>query len=177
MIFHEFLVKICISVGRAVRCDQKLCIFKIRCIDRNQFDLYRPLGKTAYLFSYIPGNFFLLCLHRRFLFLFQTSCHTSGTHVWHPFWHRNLCFLKLHSFFHCLRIIICGFPLYNTDRIGRAGRKTVSQSVTVIIPYQFRLAIYHGNSPFVAGSCTGTAAVAFLFLNVYDLSYHDIISP
>ena len=170
-------MKTCISVGSTVCRDQKLCIFKIWCIDRNQFDLYGPLGKAACLFPCILGNFFLLCLHRRFLLFIKASCHTSGAHVWLPCWHRGLCFLKLHSFFHCLRVIICGFPLYNADRIGRAGRKTVSQSVTVIIPDQFRLATSHDNSSFVAGSCTGTTAVAFLFLNVYDLSYHDIISP
>ena len=47
MIFDQSFVKVSVSVGGAVGCNQQSGTVKIRCVDRGRLNLNRPLGKAA----------------------------------------------------------------------------------------------------------------------------------
>ena len=59
------------------------------------------------------------------------------------------------------------------DRIRRTGRKTVSKSIAVIVADQLCFSVDHCDRTFLTGSRTCAAAVAFLFINFYDGSFHN----
>ena len=79
-----------------------------------------------------------------------------------------------HMLFHRFGVICSGFPLYKRDGAGRAGGETVAQTVTVVVAQQSGFSIYHADSSFVTGGRAESAAVTFLFVDLNDLSYHNI---
>ena len=163
MTFDKFLVESSISICRAVCCDQQLRAVKIWCIYRHQLDLHRPLGETAGL------------LHRYALAAFTFTMFDlpglgSRTATGKCF---SLCLhLFLLIFQNCGFVISCCFPLHKGNGSCGACRQTVAQAITVVIPHQLGLAIHHGDGSFMTGIGAGTAAVAFLLIDLYDPSFH-----
>ena len=70
-------------------------------------------------------------------------------------------------------LVGCGFPLFKSDSPRRAFGKTVSHAVAVIVADEFRFAVYHGDSSFVACGHAGAAAVTFFPIDMNDLPFHN----
>lgn len=70
-------------------------------------------------------------------------------------------------------IVSGGFPFHKGDGACRAGGETVSQTVAVIIPQEFRFSVYHADGSFMAGLGAQTTAVTFFFINFNNFSYHN----
>ena len=66
-----------------------------------------------------------------------------------------------------------GFTHFKADGIGGAGGQAVAQTIAVVFAGENGFAIYHFDGAFVAGSCTGTAAVTFFLIDFDDFSKHD----
>ena len=75
-------------------------------------------------------------------------------------------------FLHSLFIISGGFALHKGDSAGGAMGQAVAEAIAVVIPHQFGLAVDHGDSTFVAGIGTGTAAVAFIGIDLDNFANH-----
>ena len=75
-------------------------------------------------------------------------------------------------FLHSLFIISGGFALHKGDSAGGAMGQAVAEAIAVVIPHQFGLAVDHGNSTFVAGIGAGTAAVAFIGIDLDNFANH-----
>ena len=71
-----------------------------------------------------------------------------------------------------LLVIGGGFPLHKRDGAGGAGGQAIAQAVTVIVPQQPGFAGHHADGAFVACFGTQAAAVAFVFIDLYDLANH-----
>jgi hypothetical protein len=69
-------------------------------------------------------------------------------------------------------IIGRGFPLLEGDRTHRTGGQTVSQTVTVIFPQKFGLAVHHADGTFVAGFGTQAAADTDIFIDLDNFTFH-----
>ena len=73
------------------------------------------------------------------------------------------------------RLIVCECILFDeADRAGWTGRQAVAQTIAVIIAQELGLAVYHADRAFVAGLGTETAAVAFLFVDLNNSSFHMV---
>ena len=75
-------------------------------------------------------------------------------------------------FLHSLFIISGGFALHKGDSAGGAMGQAVAEAIAVVIPHQFGLAVDHGDSTFVAGIGAGTAAVAFIGIDLDNFANH-----
>ena len=78
-------------------------------------------------------------------------------------------FMRFDRFF----IVGCSFPLFKGDSPRRTFGETVSHAVAVIVADELRLAVYHGDSAFVACSHACAAAVAFFPIDMNDLPFHN----
>ena len=63
-------------------------------------------------------------------------------------------------------------PLLEGDGPGGAGGQAVPQPVAVVLPGETGLAVDHLNGALVAGGSAGAAAVAFIFVDLDDPSFH-----
>ena len=75
-------------------------------------------------------------------------------------------------FLHSLFIISGGFALHKGDSAGGAMGQAVAEAIAVVIPHQFGLTVDHGDSTFVAGIGAGTAAVAFIGIDLDNFANH-----
>ena len=80
--------------------------------------------------------------------------------------------LFLLCFFHCFFVVFGSFPFFKSDRTGGTAGQTVAETVTEIFPDQLSFAIDDVDSSFMARLGAETAAVAFLFVYMYDLPNH-----
>ena len=79
-------------------------------------------------------------------------------------------------FFHCLFVIGGSFSLNKGYGVRWAGWKTISKTIAIIVTHKLCFAVHHAYCAFVAGFCTSTTAVALFFVNVDDLTDHNIPS-
>lgn len=147
----EISVGICGTVCR----NENVSILKVRRSHAGKLDLHRPLGKLAG--TDCPGCR-LSVLH-----LLGTHSRASG---------ERLCFRQfLRTLNGCL--VICRrLSLFKRNRIHGTRRQAIAQPVTEMLPHQNCLAVNDVDCTLVASLCTGTAAVAFVPVNVDDFSYH-----
>ena len=75
-------------------------------------------------------------------------------------------------FFHSRFIIFRCFPFLKGNGTCGTLREAIPQSVTEMFSHQFCFSINDINGTFVAGICTGAAAIAFFFIDSNNLSYH-----
>ncbi len=68
------------------------------------------------------------------------------------------------------------FALDKMDGIHRAGGQAVAETIAVIVAQELGLAVHDADSPLVAGRRARAAAVALFFVNVDDLTDHNIPS-
>ena len=68
-------------------------------------------------------------------------------------------------------------PLLKGDRTGRTYRQAVPETVAVIVTEQPCFSIRYADGAFMAGSCAKTASVAFFFINLDYLPFHDSFLP
>jgi hypothetical protein len=76
------------------------------------------------------------------------------------------------AFLHGAFVVFLRFAFLKADRVRRAGRQAVSETVAIIVAEELGLSVYHADCPFVAGFCAQTAAVTFLFINSNNFSNH-----
>ena len=111
---------------------------EIGSFDWNKLDLYRPLRQMARDGSIWKRSRIFLLMGN----LFGIGSRTSA-------WQLCCLFFCLCSF-DSLFIISCRFSFYERNRIYGAGRKAVSQPITIIITEQLCLSIDHANGSFMA---------------------------
>ena len=170
-----------VSIGRAVRCNQQFGPIKVGGVDRNQFDLHRPLGKLRPQHRHVLPCRFRLMLHLAHLAAGAAVVHLRHRLVEHAAGRAagaaaqrllgGCGFLAL-VFLHSLFIISGGFALHKGDSAGGAMGQAVAEAIAVVIPHQFGLTVDHGDSTFVAGIGAGTAAVAFIGIDLDNFANH-----
>ena len=175
-----------VSIGRAVRCNQQFGPIKVGGVDRNQFDLHRPLGKLRPQHRHVLPCRFRLMLHLAHLAAGAAVVHLRRRLVEHAAGRAagaaaqrllgGCGFLAL-VFLHSLFIISGGFALHKGDSAGGAMGQAVAEAIAVVVPQKLRLSIYNTNCSLVAGIGTDAAAVAFLLINVNDSSNHKTLPP
>ena len=69
-------------------------------------------------------------------------------------------------------IVGSGFPLHETDGVGGAGWQAVAQPVAIVVAYQARLAVDHGDGALVARVDAQAAAGALVLVDVNNLAEH-----
>ena len=73
------------------------------------------------------------------------------------------------------RLIVCECILFDeADRAGWTGRQSVALTIAVIVAQQLGLAVYHADRALMAGLGSETAAVAFLFVDLNNSSFHMV---
>ena len=75
-------------------------------------------------------------------------------------------------FLHSLFIISGGFALDERDGTGRADRQAVAEAVAVVVAHKLGLSVHEADGTLMAGSDTGTTAIAFFFVYMNDFTYH-----
>ena len=165
MPLDKFFMEGCISICRTVCRDQKTGTVKIWCLWRRQFDLYRPVSKTA------DTRSLCRCRHFRRILMCNGFCHAARAYKW--LW------LFLGCFHACLDsdfVVICRFSFNDMDGIHRTMRQTVAKSVAIVVFDEFCLAVYDLNGSLVAGCRTCATSITFFFFNMNNLSSHDLCS-
>ena len=130
-------------------------------IDGRQLDLYRPLTQLA---RYLPG-----AGGREGFITMDGPAHAAGAAAGQG--SGRLLLGRLGSQ-HGSVVVGRSFPLFKRDGSGGAGGQTIAQPVTVVLPGQFGLTVYHLDGALVAGGGTQAAAVAQGLVNFYDLAFH-----
>ena len=148
----------CIGIGRTVRSDQQIRTVKIGGIHRDQLDLTGPLAQLG---------------HRRFvrggLLLFRHK-------LPQPLPGASAGLFRLLVGLHRLFIIGGSLPLHKGNGSGGTCRKAVAQAITVIVPHQLGLTVYHADGALMAGRSTGAAAIALFCINMNDPTNHSSCS-
>lgn len=132
-----------IGIRGAVGGDEQLCIFIIGRLDRDEFDLYRPLAQLRFCGGRRRCGGLGSSVRLQLPCLGARAAAGQGSCI----------FVFLMSLDR-LGIVCGGFPLHEADRVCRTGRKAVSQAVTVIVSQQTGFPVHHADCPFVAGFCT-----------------------
>ena len=73
---------------------------------------------------------------------------------------------------YCCLVIGGGFPLLKADGPCGALGQAVAKAVAEVLPHQPGLAIHHVDGALMAGLGAKTAAIAFFFVYMNDLSNH-----
>ena len=156
-----------VGIRRAVGRNEQLRAPEIRRVDRHEFDLARPLPELRRLRH---GS-----LRLRGLLTADTAHPAAGAAAGV----RGMC--GLHLLFalvglHGRLVIRRRFALDKMDGIHRAGGQTVAEPVAVIVAQELGLAVHDADGALVAGRRARAAAVALFFVNVDDLTDHNIPS-
>ena len=165
--FHELTVHVRVGIRRAVGRNEQLRALKIRRVDRHELDLARPLAKLR------RQRRRRRCRGR--LFTLEAVHLVAGAAAGV----RGMC--GLHLLFalvglHGRLVIRRRFALDKMDGIHRAGGQAVAETIAVIVAQELGLAVHDADSPLVAGRRARAAAVALFFVNVDDLTDHNIPS-
>ena len=165
MSLDEPLVEGGVGIGGAVGGDEQPCTVKIGGVYRHQLDLHRPLGQAARLLG-------LRRFHGGCGLPLNIPGLAAGTaagegHALLP----HFPLLILHDGFF---IVGRRFPLHKGDGPGGAGGQAVAQTVAVVVPHEPGLAVHHGDGALVTGIGAGAAAVALIFIDLDDPSFHLI---
>ena len=81
------------------------------------------------------------------------------------------------SYGYGLFTVVSRLAFYYLYSVSRTCRKAVTQSVTVIVAKELRLAVNHANRALMASRRTRSASVAFFFIYLNDPSDHKKIPP
>ena len=82
----------------------------------------------------------------------------------------------LFVFFNCLFVIGGGFSLNKGYSVRWAGWQTIAKTVAIIVTQELCLTVYNADRTLVTRCRARTAAVALFFVNVDDLTDHNIPS-
>ena len=85
-------------------------------------------------------------------------------------WRDSLFFLGC---FDCGLVVSRGFPFFKGDCVHRTGRKTIPQTVAVVLVYQFCFPVYHFDSSLVTGFGAKATTIAERFVDFDDFSDHN----
>ena len=80
--------------------------------------------------------------------------------------------LFLLVFQHSLLIVGSGLPLFEGDGTGGAAGQAVAEAVAVVVAHKLGLSVHEADGTLMAGSDTGTTAIAFFFVYMNDFTYH-----
>ena len=80
--------------------------------------------------------------------------------------------LFLFVFQHSLLIVGSGLPLLEGDGTGGAAGQAVAEAVAVVVAHKLGLSVHEADGTLMAGSDTGTTAIAFFFVYMNDFTYH-----
>ena len=105
----------------------------------------------------------------------QLTSHTARTARENGRPGRLCCLLRRDTRLYRRMIVGRRFPFNNLDGIGRAGRQTVTEPVTVIILHKPRLAINHLNGILMTGLGTKPAAITFFFIYMNNFTNHLLL--
>ena len=158
-------MEISIRIGCAVGGNKKIRIVKIRRVYGNKLYLNGPLGK-------------LTCYGRGF---------TSAGRIGFPINSPGVCSRtaagKRFSGFFLFRfqnrrfVISRSFTFFKGYRACWTSRKTISQTVAVVLPHKLRFSVHNVDSALVTGFGAYSAAGAFFLVNFYNFSYHVRSTP
>ena len=151
-----------VGVGGAVRGDEQVRAVEVRGAHRRQLDLHGPLAEQGRGGAGHAGR------GGRFL-----PAELSGLRAGAAAGQRLGRGLLGLTFPHGLPVVCGRFPLLKGDGSRGAGRQAVAQTVAVVLAHEPGLAVDHVDGALVTGLGAQTAAVAFVLVNVDDLSYHD----
>ena len=80
--------------------------------------------------------------------------------------------LFLFVFQHSLLIVGSGLPLLEGDGTGGAAGQAVAEAVAVVVAHKLGLSVHEADGTLMAGSDTGTTAIAFFFVYMNDFTDH-----
>ena len=80
--------------------------------------------------------------------------------------------LFLLVFQHGLLVIGGCLALFKGDGTGGAAGQAVAEAVAVVVAHKLGLSVHEADGTLMAGSDTGTTAIAFFFVYMNDFTYH-----
>ena len=164
MAAHELLMDVRVGVGGAVGGDKQLGTVKIGCIHRHELDLAGPLGQLRGLGGGRScsrcGLLAVKLAHGAARAAVEDGLFGSGSSLF------------LFVFQHSLLIVGSGLPLLEGDGTGGAAGQAVAEAVAVVVAHKLGLSVHEADGTLMAGSDTGTTAIAFFFVYMNDFTYH-----
>lgn len=163
----EPLVERGVGVGRAVGSNQQPRTVKVGRVHRHQLDLHGPLaqlagGRRRGALPCLGGVQGLGHAARADVHCFGRTAGAAG----------RVGGLVLPGGLHGGLVVGRGLALLKRNGPRGAVRQAVAHAVAVVVAHQRGLAADHGDRALVAGGGAGPAAVAFLLVDVNDLSFH-----
>ena len=164
MAAHELLMDVGVGVGGAVGGDKQLGTIKIGCIHRHELDLAGPLGQLRGLGGGRScsrcGLLAVKLAHGAARAAVEDGLFGSGSSLF------------LFVFQHSLLIVGSGLPLLEGDGTGGAAGQAVAEAVAVVVAHELGLSVHEADGTLMAGSDTGTTAIAFFFVYMNDFTDH-----
>ena len=162
VVADEIVMEVTVSIRCTVGGYKQVCSVKIRCVDGNKFYLTRPLLKLT-----LNGH--RLCCRR-------TAGTAEGLHIGAGTSAGELYSVLLHFGLTDGLLIVSGrLTLLKGDGICGASGQAIAQAVAIVLTCEPGLAANYFYCFLVAGGGASTAAVAFIFINLYDLSFHSFL--
>ena len=154
-----------VGICGAVCRNEQVHILKIRCIDRNELDLHRPLPQFRHHGRCAACLRLCRAAHNRLCLCARAAARQRFPVALHLF---------LFVFQHGCLVIRRSFPLHKGDRPCGASGQAIAKPVTVIVAHELRFPTYHGDCAFMACCRACAAAVAFFFINLNDPANHIV---
>ena len=162
-------MKICISICGTVCRDEQFCPVKIRCLQRCQFDLDRPVTQLGFhCRTTLCHNFCVL----RPVHLTHSASWASSMGNLHTFPLHLFLLFQLLCLFYCRLIIGRRLPLFKSDGSRRTSRQAVTEAIAEMLSHQLCLAVNNIYRTLVTCGRTNTTTIAFFFINMNDFSNH-----
>ena len=143
---------------------KQLGTIKIGCIHRHELDLAGPLGQLRGLGDGRScsrcGLLAVKLAHGAARATVEDGLFGSGSSLF------------LFVFQYSLLIVGSGLPLLEGDGTGGAAGQAVAEAVAVVVAHKLGLSVHEADGTLMAGSDTGTTAIAFFFVYMNDFTYH-----